>query len=364
MNQISRYKHIDSLRGIAVLLVIWLHVSEVYIHLSSSVKEKGIFLYDLAWYINSGRIGVIIFFSISGFVLLKSIKGEKINGTKTFLIRRFFRLYPAFWLSIILGVFVIHLKGESMDINGIIANITMLPLIFNQEMIIGVYWTLEAEILFYLMGLCLFLLGKSDKPIKLFIISMLLLIIFIPIRKLALNYPQHIGVALLPFHLSIMFWGALFRQYYDNPNLRVIILNKEVAIKSLFQVLTLAILIIPFASFIKGLVAYEFKFIQFGLSNIIGIFIFLLLTSYVRIKNKYIVWVGTISYSLYLFHPIIFMLLLYWLQNDAPAILSELHLSVYIIVNIIFSIIFSSIVYCFIEKPSINLAHHLTSYEK
>lgn len=48
MNQISRFKHIDSLRGIAVLFVIWLHVSEIYVNLSSSVKEKGTFLYDFA----------------------------------------------------------------------------------------------------------------------------------------------------------------------------------------------------------------------------------------------------------------------------------------------------------------------------
>lgn len=364
MNSASRFEHIDSLRGIAVLFVIWLHVSEVYINLSPSVKNNGALLYDFAWYINTGRIGVIIFFAISGFVLLKSIQGDKKNGTKTFLIRRFFRLYPAFWLSVILGILVIQLQGGSVEVKRVVANISMLPLIFNQETIIGLYWTLETEIFFYILGLVLFLLGKSDQPINIFMISILLLVIFVPVRQISLNYPQHIGLALLPFHLSIMFWGALSRQFYDNPDLRIKILNKNISIKFLFKILTLCILTFPLASLIKGISFNEFKYFHFGLSNILGILFFLLLAFYFRVKNKFIAWVGAISYSMYLFHPIIFMSLLWWIENCAPVIFSELHLGVYIIVNIILSIIVGSIIYSLIERPSIKFSHHLTSYWK
>ena len=364
MSAASRFEHIDSLRGIAVLFVIWLHVSEVYINLSPSVKESGTFLYDFSWYINTGRIGVIIFFAISGFVLLKSIQGDKKNGTKTFLIRRFFRLYPAFWLSVILGILVIQLQGGNVEVERVIANITMLPLMFNQETIIGLYWTLETEIFFYLSGLVLFLLGKSDKPINVFMVSIFLLVIFVPVRKISLNYPQHIGLALLPFHLSIMFWGALSRQFYDNPDLRVKILNKYISIKLLFKILTLCILAFPLASLVKGIAGHEFKYFHFGLSNILGVLFFLLLAFYFRVKNKFIVWVGTISYSMYLFHPIVFMSLFWWLKNCAPVMFSELYLGVYIIVNIMLSIIIGSIIYYLIEKPSIKLSHHLTSYRK
>lgn len=364
MNQPSRFGHIDALRGIAVLLVIWLHISEVYIRLSPAVKEKGILLYDLAWTINTGRIGVVIFFAISGFVLLRSIKGDKLNGTKTFLIRRFFRLYPAFWLSVLLGIFVMQLVGQDMSFEKIIANITMLPLMFNQEMILGLYWTLEVEWIFYFLGLLLFLMGASQKPINLFAISIFFLIVFAIFQKLKLDNQAHIGIVVLPFHLSIMFWGALFRYFHDNPEFKVHIFNKKISIKILFITLTIIILIIPIISLVKGLITENFKLIQLGISYFSGIMIFLIFSTIYKIKNKFLIWIGTISYSMYLFHPIVFYTLFWWLQNYAPVELKEMHLGVYLIINLILSIFMSAMIYYLIEEPSIKLSHYLTSYNK
>ncbi len=198
----SRFKHIDALRGIAVLLVIWLHVSEVYINLSPAVKAHSTFLYDFAWYINSGRIGVVLFFAISGFVLLKSIKGNRKRATKTFWTRRFFRLYPAFWVSVLLGFFVMELMDKKISVGMLVANITMLPQILNQEMILGLYWTLETEILFYCIGWLLFMVGKSHNPINLFIVSIFFLGFFIVSRIAHFSNTQHIGLVSLPFFLS------------------------------------------------------------------------------------------------------------------------------------------------------------------
>jgi len=362
MNQTSRFGYIDALRGIAVLLVIWLHVSEVYKELSPSVKEKGLFLYDLAWTMNVGRIGVVIFFSISGFVLLKSIKGDKLKGTKTFIIRRFLRLYPAFWVSVLFGIFTMQLVGENISFEKIVANLTMLPLMFNQDMILGLYWTLEVEWIFYFLGLLLFLIGASQKPVYLFTISILFLIIFIILKQLKLDLQAHIGLIVLPFHLSIMFWGALFRYFHDNPDFTVHIFNKQISIKALFITLTIILLMIPVIAFTKGLITDNFKLIQLGISYFFGISIFIFFSIIYKIKNKFLIWIGTISYSMYLFHPIVFYTLFWWLQNYAPTILTEMNLGIYIIVNIVLSIIFSSIVYYLVEKPNIRLSHHLTSY--
>ena len=230
MNDSSRYKHIDSLRGLAVLLVVWLHVSEVYINLSSSVKNNGTLLYDFAWYINFGRIGVVIFFAISGFVLLKSIRGNRINGIKEFLIKRFFRLYPAFWLSVFMGAYVMQLFGHNMSFEKIIANMTMLPQMFNQEMVLGLYWTLEVELIFYFVGLILFLLKSSQKPINLFLISIFFLFVFVISKIMFVINTEHIGLAIIPLNLSIMFWGALGRSFYDNSNLNINLFNKNISI--------------------------------------------------------------------------------------------------------------------------------------
>ena len=361
MNDSSRYKHIDSLRGLAVLLVVWLHVSEVYINLSSSVKNNGTLLYDFAWYINFGRIGVVIFFAISGFVLLKSIRGNRINGIKEFLIKRFFRLYPAFWLSVFMGAYVMQLFGHNMSFEKIIANMTMLPQMFNQEMVLGLYWTLEVELIFYFVGLILFLLKSSQKPINLFLISIFFLFVFVISKIMFVINTEHIGLAIIPLNLSIMFWGALGRSYYDNSNLNINLFNKNISIKLLFITLSIIILIIPLLHFFKGIISDDFKNIQIGISYIIGILVFLLLSTKFKIYNKFLVWIGTISYSIYLFHPIVFYSLFWWLKNYAPLSFTEMHLVVYLIINFMLSIVFGSIIYYLIEKPSIRYSHYLIS---
>lgn len=341
-----RFKHVDSLRGIAALLVIWLHVSESFIKLPSS---KSTFIYDMSWYINTGRIGVVIFFAISGFVLLNSIK-----GMKPFLIKRFFRLYPAFWLSIIFGILV--LQEQMPTLSTLMANITMLPLMFDKGVIIGVYWTLESELIFYFLGLILFVFGVSRHPLFLFFMSMLFVLIFVVLVLIKFTAPIHTGLNVMPYHLAIMFWGGLYRHFYDQPNTVVRILKYRLSLRFILIFLTVIIFGLPLASLIKGSLLSEFKSIQFGLANLIGLILFIVLTGYFKIKNRFMVWLGTISYSMYLFHPVIFSAVLWWFNNFAISTLNHMNLATYLFLNLFLTIVFSSLVYILVEKPSMALA--------
>lgn len=71
-------------------------------------------------------------------------------------------------------------------------------------------------------------------------------------------------------------------------------------------------------------------------------------------------WTGTISYSLYLIHPVVFYTLFWYLKNRAPYWLLTFHLSIYIGFTIVSSIALSAIIYYFVEKPAIVYAHKLT----
>lgn len=53
---------------------------------------------------NLGRLGVIIFFLISGYLIPFSFKNKHKPIIK-FAISRIFRLYPLYWFSIISGIF-------------------------------------------------------------------------------------------------------------------------------------------------------------------------------------------------------------------------------------------------------------------
>ena len=236
------------------------------------------------------------------------------------------------------------LMGRQISPECILANITMLPLVFDQEMVIGLYWTLEAELFFYFIGWLLFVFGKLHHPGTLFSISLFFLLMFVVYRLLHFSNMQHIGLTLLPFHLSIMFWGCLVRMYYDDPQLEIDIFRTRIFIKFLVEVLTAAILFFPVISLGKGILCNEFEYTQNGLSYIIGIISFLLLSTTIKIQNKFIVCLGTISYSIYLFHPVVLYSLLWWLKHSAPEYLRNLHLFTYLMANFIFSIGFSSMV--------------------
>ncbi len=121
-----RDKRLDSLRGMAALFVLASHIG-------GALDER--FLSLMLYRFDVGHVGVIAFFLISGRII--SIK----HGPRVFLIRRFFRIYPLYWISVLL-------IGGSLPI--VLANLTMLPSLFGTDHINGGVWTLEVELAFYL----------------------------------------------------------------------------------------------------------------------------------------------------------------------------------------------------------------------
>jgi peptidoglycan/LPS O-acetylase OafA/YrhL len=357
----NRFSHIDALRGIAALLVIWLHVSEIFVHLSPETEAHGTAFYNVARAVDFGRIGVVIFFAISGFVICRSLNGNIIEGSKKFLIRRFWRLYPAFWVSIMLGLFSIWwLFDKPFNMEIIAANITMLPELLGESAIIGLYWTLETELIFYVLCWFLFLNRKINNPMALFLISALLAFLFDAACHLYMPTGLRSSLRILPYNLAIMFWGGLFRYWYDDKKAYIILTKRKVQLQWLLFVLTI-IVFVPALDFLRG--GYVNRIaasISFGNSYILGLSVFITGNLVFKIKNRFMVWTGTVSYSLYLVHPVIFYSLFWFLKNKAPYWLMTFHLSVYIGFTMVFSMVLSSIIYYLIEKPAIDYAHKLT----
>ena len=353
----KRYSHIDALRAIAVLLVVWLHVSEVYGSIATLDSQ---WVYRWADELNVGRVGVVIFFAISGFVISHSIKGKPIEGSRKFWIRRFFRLYPIFWVSIIAGIAVMSLGfGVHYDISTILANFTMLPQFLSHQMVLGLYWTLEVELVFYILIWLLFLLGFSREPLALFVMILLSILYFILSYIFQWHSDKHIGSSILGLNLAVMFWGALYRIWFDD-NERVIYINHlSIPIKYLTIVATLLLLYIPIYLIYTGVVLDESKKLQFGLAYLLGISIFLLLNRF-KIQNRLISYIGLISYSIYIFHPIVFNII--FANIDKPYSLpAHLPLWIYLLVNMALSILFASVLYRWIEKPTNDFGHRITS---
>ncbi len=98
-----------------------------------------------------GWLGVHLFFLISGFVICMSSWGR---GVGAFLRSRAVRLYPAYWLSVVVIAVVAaawpYLRGP-VGVGDVLLNLTMFQEPLGAQPVAEVYWTLWAELRFYLL---------------------------------------------------------------------------------------------------------------------------------------------------------------------------------------------------------------------
>ncbi len=154
-----KFENIQALRGIAVMLVVFLHLLVVE-------KKYGHGLILLPQFFNIGAAGVDIFFVISGFIMATVIQGQfqQPNAVSQFLISRFTRIYPLYWFYslLVLFIFITHPNWVNQSEGGqvnILKSFLLIPQNHLPLLLVG--WTLIHEIYFYLIiALFLFLPEK------------------------------------------------------------------------------------------------------------------------------------------------------------------------------------------------------------
>jgi peptidoglycan/LPS O-acetylase OafA/YrhL len=339
---------------VAALMVLVLHVGMTFLQ-APGIKAQGDGLLTFLEVIDLGRIGITIFFLISGFVICKSIAGPKRLATRQFLIKRFYRLFPLFWFSLFSGVFFIwHLSGQHVTPMLVVANLTMVPAFFGQEFIIGLYWTLETELIFYALIVLLFLLGALKKPIILVLLTFLfygLLWLFSFSTILDVPLPHWRST---PYHLSLMIYGIIVRYWFDQRSKKLAARSSS-SLRSLFLLQTATICLVPLAVFYKFGFSPQTEFVSDAIAYILGISFFFAGLYFWKNPAPVFSYLGRISYSLYLMHPVVFYTV--WQIIQKNPLLDHWHISIYITICMIFSIGVSHLTYTFIERPFNNRGH-------
>ncbi|MEU5435561.1 acyltransferase [Streptomyces sp. NPDC020719] len=145
----SRIYALDGLRLLAALTVVMFH----YMALTGRWPEtdsRARFpaTYPVAAY---GWLGVQLFFLISGFVICMSTWGKPLQS---FFVSRVVRLYPAYWFAVIATTVVVAAVPGGMQplsLADVATNLTMFQEPLGVEHVDSVYWTLFAELRFYLL---------------------------------------------------------------------------------------------------------------------------------------------------------------------------------------------------------------------
>ena len=148
-----RLTQIDGLRAIAALSVVAFHYTTRFDQVFHHVAPTG---FELPL----GYLGVNLFFAISGFVIYLTLDG--IRAPLDFVISRFSRLFPTYWIAVALTwsiVAIVGLPGYGVTWKEAFINLTMLQSFFSVRDVDSVYWSLQVELLFYVWMLVLWVLG-------------------------------------------------------------------------------------------------------------------------------------------------------------------------------------------------------------
>lgn len=152
-----RIAFLEWIRGAAAVLVAVQHVLEK--------TAPGAFGH-LDGELNLGRVGVVAFFLVSGYVIPLSFEHQDV---RTFLIRRTFRLFPTYWLCLGIAIVVLAATGELGDHSpllvafAIVANLTMLQGLVLLPSLLEPAWTLTIEWVFYFQQIGFKMRGALDR---------------------------------------------------------------------------------------------------------------------------------------------------------------------------------------------------------
>jgi peptidoglycan/LPS O-acetylase OafA/YrhL len=138
----GRLEQIDVLRGLAAMCVVLAHFTS---YCASSFNEHP---YGVVLHNRYGFYAVQLFFIISGFVI--SLTLERSSTWKDFAFSRISRLYPAYWTALTLMVAVEVLGfGKPFWPGGYVTNMTMLQEFMGFANLDNVFWSLTVELAFY-----------------------------------------------------------------------------------------------------------------------------------------------------------------------------------------------------------------------
>jgi peptidoglycan/LPS O-acetylase OafA/YrhL len=149
----GRLEFLDTVRGVAALVVALQHTSE-------QVWPQ-VLGWSHTWF-RPGEFGVLAYFLCSGFIIPASL--EKRGRLGEFWIGRFFRLWPLYLsalLIVVVGYLVIpslNLPGGTNTVGVLAVNMTMVQVFTEYPILIGASWTLGYELVFYLLVSGLFAL--------------------------------------------------------------------------------------------------------------------------------------------------------------------------------------------------------------
>ncbi len=367
----SRVVAIEGLRGYLALWVVACHVMWYSGYEDSALRA-------LPQLIFRGFYAVDIFVIVSGFVIFYLLDRRELAASE-FIKQRFFRLFPLFFTLFVVSMLLYEVNLWNLDhfpyytehrisfmtsqmaswVDHVFMNVflhaTMLHGVVPESVVRdapGAFlmpaWSISLEWQFYLLAPLLYAVATSRQG------SRLLLVAFCIALYLGSIYilPRVGYGAFLPFHIEFFFFGAASYFLY-----RLVSMSRW-----RFEAPARADVCFPIAAMLAAVVAFSAR----SWSQIPMIFWILFLGIVLEpqgslvsriarpiFENRFTQYLGRISYSIYLSHALVLMLVQYCLLVAMPHLGQLAHCLILFVVCTSVTIALSGLLYRYIEVPGI-----------
>jgi len=342
-----RLYELDGLRALAILIVMAFHFFQRF----PTYYPYGDEILSFARY---GYLGVDLFFVISGFVIALSIQNA--NGVLHFAYKRWTRLWPAMFVCSVMTFLVMHLISTDFTafrrtgFESFLPSLTFTdPSVWSRfapdakfQYIDGAYWSLFVEVRFYFWAAVIGSISKSDQFGR-------NAVLFFAAAFAAYQLAQGFGYEGIEATLSLLFFpqylhlfcaGILFCDAWNGKNPRFF-----------YPAIGICFVVTFYLS--DNVAQTIITFVWFILFSVL-----IYAPSYLALfRFRPLVWIGVISYPLYLLH-----------QNIGVALISLApagwdNVAYLVLVSGVSTLLFllASVLHFWVEKPIQNALRHYVS---
>ena len=322
-------QQIATLRGIAVLLVF-------FSHLNLNLSKELLFI--------SGRIGVVLFFLISG-ILAYSSRYKK--TLKQYIFNRFCRMYPVYWLLLILACITFEKQFSIMQI---LTNFTLFQEFLGYKSILGASWMMPIQIIFFIF-MAIYgvkeLFSEANFK-KLYLLNIEFTIVITSVLTVlcgTLRYftskPWPTAIFLL---INVSFLGILYYKKVQR--------DMPVRIYTMLLLFEISLLLGGYLSYGKGLVHGDW--ISYFIAYNLGFFIFMSII-FLKMNFKLFIKLGEVGFTFFLGAEIPYSLIKKVCDLESGGFASFQDVIIKFIAAIVFSILVTKLVEIPILKWSKNI---------
>jgi peptidoglycan/LPS O-acetylase OafA/YrhL len=367
-----RWESLDALRGIAAFLVLTFHCSSVFTGFVARSNPFSLSAWQDPWtwlkftplrlFVSAGPSAVVLFFVLSGFVLsLPFLRSVRQPGYSAFVIKRVCRIYPPFAAAILISAalcvlvepasnpalsawFNEVLPDRVLSMEYILRNLMMTGLVPDMSLD-TVMWSLVHELRISLIFPILFVLTRRWPAAS---VPASLLVGLACTAALAGKDVTDLAMSLVDTARFIPLFVAGIVIAAQAGTIRQATARLSRSGAAILWLASMALMLFPgqsisdYYDFVWGLGAVTLLVMTVGSVRADRVF-----------SASPLVWLGRVSYSLYLVHVPLLIVVVHLTYGRAP-------LWVAVAGVIPLSLVAAELMYRFIEKPSIGLGRRLS----